>query len=147
MQSLRLGVVEIVLIAVVIVLALLCITVPFSLAAQAVFVASLLGLAIVLRQMPGRFSMMLLIVLSLAALHFFVLFAESREAGAPRYRLLYLFAVMLGLAALFGAVTGTPRWPSSIARPMPTGPPPTMTTSVSNLLIGSVSPSNRDRAA
>ncbi len=42
----------------------------------------------------------LLIVLSLAALHFFVLFAESREAGAPRYRLLYLFAVMLGLAAL-----------------------------------------------
>lgn len=65
MQSLHLGVVEIVLVAVVIVLALLCITVPFSLAAQAVFVASLLGLAIVLRQMPGRFSMMLLIVLSL----------------------------------------------------------------------------------
>src|SRR6478672_3209551 len=26
----------------------------------------------------------------------------------------------------------TPRWPNSMARPMPTGPPPTMTTSASN---------------
>lgn len=42
----------------------------------------------------------LLIVFSLAALHFFVLFAESRSEGAPRYSLLYLFAVLLGLAAL-----------------------------------------------
>src|SRR5215210_7455127 len=28
----------------------------------------------------------------------------------------------------------TPRWPSSMARPMPTGPPPTMTTSASRSL-------------
>ncbi|WP_223475777.1 ArnT family glycosyltransferase [Oricola indica] len=42
----------------------------------------------------------LLIVFSLAALHFFVLFAESRDIGRPRYALLYLCAVALGFAAL-----------------------------------------------
>lgn len=64
-QPIELGAVEIVLMVVVVVLAALCITVPFSLAAQAAFVVALLGLAMLLRQMPGRFSVMLLMVLSL----------------------------------------------------------------------------------
>lgn len=53
------------LLAAVLALSLLCITVPFSLEAQAAFVCALLFMAWILQRMPGRFSNMLLIVLSL----------------------------------------------------------------------------------
>ena len=49
----------------IVLLALLCITVPFSLQAQFAFVLFLMIATILLRQIPGRFTAMLMIVLSL----------------------------------------------------------------------------------
>ena len=52
-------------ILVVLVLATLCVTVPFSLQAQAAFVVALALTTLLLRQIPGRFPAMLMIILSL----------------------------------------------------------------------------------
>ncbi len=48
-------------------LAILCITTPFSLAAQAVFVVMLWVIALIMRQIPGPVATLLLIVLSVTA--------------------------------------------------------------------------------
>ncbi|GAB3379046.1 UDP-forming cellulose synthase catalytic subunit [Spongiibacter taiwanensis] len=56
---------DVLLVILVAALAGLCITVPFSLEAQAAFVAALAITTLVLRQIPGRFPSMLMIILSL----------------------------------------------------------------------------------
>jgi len=58
------GLPAIVLLLLALVLAGLCITVPFSLEAQAAFVVVLMVTAMILRQVPGRFPAMLLMVAS-----------------------------------------------------------------------------------
>lgn len=49
------------------VLALLCITAPFDYAAQVAFVLLLWGLAMLVRRLPGRFALLLLVLLSVLA--------------------------------------------------------------------------------
>ncbi|MDF4810901.1 UDP-forming cellulose synthase catalytic subunit, partial [Vibrio parahaemolyticus] len=51
----------------VVLIALLCFTVPFGYQAQTVFVLLLWALAMMVRRMPGRFPTMLLIILSVTA--------------------------------------------------------------------------------
>ncbi|WP_421282081.1 hypothetical protein [Aeromonas taiwanensis] len=46
-------------------LSLLCVTQPFTLEAQLMFVIVLMGMAFVLRAVPGRYSMLMMMVLSL----------------------------------------------------------------------------------
>jgi len=50
--------------AIAMLLALLCVTEPFSYGAQVVFVLLLWGLALIVRRVPGRFAVLMLIVLS-----------------------------------------------------------------------------------
>ena len=47
------------------ILSLLCITQPFTLQAQLVFVIMLMGMAFILRAVPGRYPMLMMMVLSL----------------------------------------------------------------------------------
>ncbi|MBD4783568.1 hypothetical protein GUG12_06875, partial [Xanthomonas citri pv. citri] len=46
-------------------LALICVTQPFNPLAQFIFLMLLWGVALIVRRMPGRFSALMLIVLSL----------------------------------------------------------------------------------
>ncbi|WP_371929420.1 UDP-forming cellulose synthase catalytic subunit [Photobacterium sp. CCB-ST2H9] len=60
-------VVNLMLLCVVVLLALICFTVPFGLQAQTVFVLLLWALAMMFRRMPGHFPTLLLIILSVTA--------------------------------------------------------------------------------
>ncbi|MCM0149979.1 UDP-forming cellulose synthase catalytic subunit [Photobacterium galatheae] len=61
------SVVNLLLLCAVVVLALICFTVPFGLQAQTVFVLLLWALAMMFRRMPGHFPTLLLIILSVTA--------------------------------------------------------------------------------
>ncbi len=74
------------------ILALICVTQPFNPLAQFIFLMLLWGVALIVRRMPGRFSALMLIVLSLTvscrvtylvALH---LYAELGRSGQPGVR-------------------------------------------------------------